>query len=189
MQIYSSITDPEVIRRLQNGELAVIPGDTVYGVMGQAGRPDLAARLYEAKNREGKPGTLIAANIDQLVTLGLKRRYLVPVEQYWPGAVSVIIPCGPELEYLHLGVGGLAVRIPDDEQLLALLQQSGPLLTSSANLTGQPTAVTVDEARAYFGDTVDFYVDGSDLSGRLPSTIVRVVDDEVEVLRRGAVEI
>ncbi|HSH18666.1 MAG TPA: Sua5/YciO/YrdC/YwlC family protein, partial [Candidatus Saccharimonadales bacterium] len=138
---------------------------------------------------DNKPGTLIAAGIDQLVELGLKRRYLVPVADYWPGAVSVIIPCGPELAYLHLGTGGLAVRIPDLPDLLELLQATGPLTTSSANLTGQPTATTVTQAQAYFADAVDFYVDGGNLSDRQPSTIVRIVDDAIEVVREGAVNI
>lgn len=189
MQTFTSITDSKVVQLLQDGALGMLPGDTVYGVMGRADRPELAARLYAAKQRENKPGTVIAANAEQLVALGLKRRYLKPVEQYWPGAISVIIPCGPELEYLHLGLGGLAVRIPDDAKLLELLRQTGPLLTSSANLTGQPTAVTVKQAEEYFGGAVDFYVDGGDLTDRLPSTVVRIIDDEIEIVRQGAVTI
>lgn len=189
MQIYTSLSDPAVAQLLQDGAVGMLPGDTVYGVMARAADQEAAARVYTAKQRDGKPGTIIAASIDQLVELGLKRRYMVPVSEYWPGAVSVIIPCGPELAYLHQGKLGLAVRIPDDAQLLKLLVQTGPLLTSSANLTGQPTAITMQQAQQYFGDTVDFYVDGGDLSGRLPSTIVRVVDDALEVVREGAVKV
>jgi tRNA threonylcarbamoyl adenosine modification protein (Sua5/YciO/YrdC/YwlC family) len=184
-----SLTDPAVSKLLSEGAVGVLPGDTVYGVMCRADNPEACSRLYAAKQRENKPGTVIAANVDQLVELGLKKRYLTPVEQYWPGAISVIIPCGPELSYMHQGKQGLAVRVPDDPQLLELLQTTGPLLTSSANITGQPTAVTVEEAQQYFGGTVDFYVDGGDLSDRLPSTIVRVVDDAIEVIRQGAVTI
>ncbi len=132
---------------------------------------------------------MIAASLDQLVELGLKRRYLKVVEQYWPGAVSVIIPCGSELEYLHEGKNSLAVRIPDFPELLELLASTGPLLTSSANHPGEPPANNVDEAKRYFSDKPDFYVDGGDLSGRAPSTVIRVVDDAIEVLREGAVKI
>lgn len=167
----------------------MLPGDTVYGVMARAQDPAAAARVYEAKQRDGKPGTVIAASIDQLVELGLKRRYMTAVTDYWPGAVSVIIPCGSELAYLHQGTSGLAVRIPKVDKLLELLQQTGPLLTSSANLTGQPTAASLEQAQAYFGNRVDFYVQGGDMSGRLPSTVVRVVDDALEVVRQGAVTI
>jgi tRNA threonylcarbamoyl adenosine modification protein (Sua5/YciO/YrdC/YwlC family) len=139
------------------------------------------------KRREHKPGTVIAASIDQLVELGIKRRYLKAVEQFWPGAVSVIIPCGPELEYLHQGLQGLAIRIPSDKTVGELLIQTGPLLTSSANQPGEPTANTIDDAKRYFGDQVDFYIDGGDLSDRQPSTLIKIVDDAIEIIREGAV--
>lgn len=181
------MNDPKIVELLNQGVVGVIPGDTVYGVMCSAADPVAVEKLYAAKQRDGKPGTIIAASVTQLEELGLKHRYLVNVAQYWPGAVSVIVPCGPELQYLHLGTHGLAVRIPDDEQLLDLLKRTGPLQTSSANLTGQPPANTVAEAKEYFGDTVGFYVDGGDLSGRQPSTVIRIIDDAIEVVRQGAV--
>lgn len=171
------------------GSVGILPTDTVYGLVASARDEASVKRLYELKGREGKPGTIIAANINQLVELGLKARYLKAVVDYWPGAISVVIPAGPELEYLHEGLNSLAVRLPSDDELQILLQQTGPLLTSSANHTGEPLAVTVEEAEKYFGDAVDFYVGGGDLSGRQPSTIVRVVDDAIEVLREGAVTI
>lgn len=175
---------------MRPGAVGVIPTDTVYGVVARAADKEAVARLYAAKKRENTPGTLIAASIDQLEKLGLKHRYLKAVEQYWPGAVSVVIPMSdPALAYLHQGKMSLAVRIPADKKLQTLLKKTGPLATSSANLTGEPAANDIKEAKAYFGDTVDFYVDGGDLSDRQPSTIIRIVDDAVEVLRPGAVKI
>ena len=172
-----------------SGTIGVLPTDTVYGVVARAQDQEAVRRLYELKSREHKPGTLIAADTGQLESLGLQHRYLAAVAHYWPGAVSVVVPCGPELAYLHQGVGSLAVRIPDVPDLRALLSRTGPLLTSSANDPGAPTAQNIDEARQYFGDKVDFYVDGGDLSGRAPSTVLRIIDDTVEVLRQGAVPI
>lgn len=173
----------------QPGCIGVIPTDTVYGVVARASDHMAVSRLYQLKRREHKPGTLIGATVDQLVDLGLKRRYLKAVEHFWPAAISVIIPCGPELSYLHQGVRSLAVRLPADEALQQLLLHIGPLLTSSANQPGQPPATTINEAKHYFGDAVDFYDDGGDLSGRQPSTVLRMVDDAIEVLRQGAVRI
>lgn len=171
------------------GAVGVIPTDTVYGLVARASDQAAVTRLYNLKSREHKPGTVIAANIDQLVELGLKRRYLKAVEQFWSEAVSVIIPCGPELEYLHQGKNSLAVRIPADESLRKFLTQTGVLLTSSANHPGEPMAMNVAEARKYFGNKVDFYADGGDLSGREPSTIIRIIDDAVEIIRQGTVKI
>ena len=171
----------------QPGTVGVIPTDTVYGLVARAADEAAVNRLYALKSRESKPGTVIAANIDQLVTLGIKRRYLTAVEQFWPGAVSVEIP--HSITYLNQGTGRQAFRIPDDPDLGRLLETVGPLQTTSANHPGEKPAVTVEEAQKYFGDAVDFYVGGGDLFGRLPSTIVRVVDDAIEVLRQGAVQI
>jgi L-threonylcarbamoyladenylate synthase len=175
---------------LQSGAIGVIPTDTVYGVVARAADQAAVAHLYGLKKREDKPGTLIAADMGQLETLGLKHRYLKAVEQFWPGAVSVIIPVSdPKLAYLHRGKKSLAVRIPDDSKLQKLLVQTGPLLTSSANPTGQPVAVNIGQAKEYFGDQVNFYIDGGDLSRRQPSTIIRIIDDAIEVLRLGAAKV
>ena len=174
----------------QAGAVGVIPTDPVYGLAARAADQAAAARLYRLKARDNKPGTLIAADILQLETLGLKHRYLKAVEQFWPGAVSVVIPAAdPRLAYLHQGKMSLAVRLPADPELQKLLKQVGPLLTSSANLPGQPTATTVEQAKDYFGDQVDFYIDGGDLSDRQPSTVIRIIDDAIEVLRQGAVKL
>lgn len=177
--------------RLQKpGSIGVIPTDTVYGVVARAGDKDAVARLYELKKRENKPGTLIAANLEQLEDLGLKHRYLKAVEGFWPGAVSVVIPASdPKLSYLHQGKMSLAVRIPKDKELQKLLNETGPLLTSSANPPGNEPATNIEQAQEYFSNKVDFYVDGGDLSNRQPSTVIRIIDDAIEVLREGAVKI
>ena len=60
------------------------------------------------------------------------------------------------------------------------------MLTSSANTPGLPPADNIAQAKEYFGDRVDFYVDGGDYSGRQPSTLIQVIDDTVEVLRHGS---
>jgi len=172
------------------GSIGVMPTDPLYGVVAQAADQVAVERLYKLKKREHKPGTLIAANIDQLAELGIKRRYLTAVEQFWPGAVSVIVPTAdPALSYLHQGKMTLAVRIPADKDLQKQLLKTGPLLTSSANQPGKKPATTIAEAKKYFGDEVDFYIDGGDLSGRQASTIIRIVDDAIEVVRQGAVRI
>ncbi len=172
------------------GSIGVIPTDTVYGVVARATDPAAVKRLYQLKSRDNKPGTIIAASIDQLVELGIKRRYLTAVEQFWPGAVSVIIPStDPALAYLHQGKMSLAIRIPDDKSLQKLLQSTGSLLTTSANPPGEPTATNIDQAKHYFGDKVDFYIDGGDLSNRQPSTVIRIIDAAIQVLRPGAIDI
>lgn len=179
----------QAVELIGGGSVGVLATDTVYGVVAGAGNQAAVERLYALKDRHGKPGTLIAANTQQLVDLGIPARYVRPVEQYWPNPISVVVPAPPELNYLHQAKGSIAVRIPADNAVHQLLLQTGPLLTSSANQPGEPTAITIQAAQAYFGDEVDYYADNGDLSDRQASTIIRVVDDAVEVLREGSIKI
>src|SRR3990167_10824323 len=142
-KIFKSLADKQLISLLKNGAVGVLPTDTVYGLVCRADNQPAVKRLYGLKKREKKPGTIIAADIDQLVKLGIKYRYLKAVEQYWPGAVSVVLPFSdPSKAYLRAGLPTLAVRIPKDKRLSVLLKQTGPLLTTSANAPGKPTVNT-----------------------------------------------
>ena len=182
-------TPSEIAQALINGKVGVLPTDTVYGLVATVNDKTAVTRIYNIKKRDEKPGTIIAASVDQLVELGIERASLRAAEKYWPGAVSVVLP-EVGLEYLHLGRNSLAVRIPDNQFLLQLLQITGPLVTSSANLSGQPVANNISEAFEYFGNQqVDFYVDGGDLSKNLPSTILKLSDGGVVVIRQGAVKL
>jgi L-threonylcarbamoyladenylate synthase len=182
--------DEAVSQLMIPGSVGVIPTDTVYGIVARAEDVAAVSRLYELKHRDNKPGTVIAADLEQLEKIGIKHRYLKAVEQFWPGPISVILPiANPEFEYLYQNKMSLAVRLTSNKKLLELLKQTGPLLTSSANQPGQPPANNLPEAKAYFESSVDFYIDGGDLSSRESSTIIRIVDDAIDVIREGAVKI
>lgn len=187
--VYNKVVANNLLKR---GAVGVFPTDTVYGLVCRAHDKTAVERLFgQIKPRENKPGTVIAANIDQLTGLGVDRSQLKVIEPFWPGAVSLVVSCNSDdLAYLHRGKRSLAVRIPDNDQLLALLSETGPLMTTSANPPGKPTAHVIKTARDYFKDTVDFYIDGGDLSGNQPSTVVQIAKDgSIKVLRQGSATI
>lgn len=184
-----TISTTEAISQLLQGAVGVMPTDTVYGLVACANNPAAVARLYSLKQRDKKPGTVIAANIEQLIALGVKPRYLKAVEHLWPNPLSIVLPTGDELAYLHQSLHSLPFRVPAVQSFKDLLEQTGPLVSSSANQPGMPPANDIEEARHYFNDSVDFYVDGGLLKDHAPSTIIRIVDDAIEVLRPGAVKI
>ena len=183
------LINDDIVAKIKNGGVGVLPTDTVYGLVCSATHLQAVSRLYGLKDRHQKPGTIVAANIDQLIDLGIPPRYLQAVKNYWPNPISIIIPIGPAHYELHQGKMSLALRVPKNEDLQRLLLQTGPLLTTSANQPGEPVPFNISQARHYFGDSVDYYVDGGDLSGNQPSTIIRVVDDAVEVVREGAIRL
>lgn len=178
-----------VIRHLLSGSVGVIPTDTVYGLAARAADKKAVKRLYALKRREHKPGTVIAANVLQLLELGVPPDHMARVQSVWPGPVSVETPLGSDLSYLHQGTGRQGFRVVADADLRSLLLQTGPLLTSSANQPGEPVSTTLKQAWAYFKASVDFYLEGGDLSARLPSTLVALqTDGTVQVIREGAVK-
>ena len=184
-----TVTANEAAKLLLAGKVGVIPTDTVYGLVARAADEQAVAKFYSVKQRDNKRGTVIAASVEQLVELGIPKRYLSAVEHLWPNSLSVEIPLGHRLGYMHQNIGSQAFRVVADAAVRAILEQTGPLVTTSANKPGQPGSVSVQQAMDYFGSEVDFYLDGGDRSGRAPSTIIRVVDDAIEIIRQGAVAI
>ena len=188
----NSLADSRLRTGLCAGCVVALPTDTVYGIVAVATDKTAVRKLYELKGRAegGKPGTVIAASKEQLCALGIAKSDLDVVADLWPGPVSIVLPAGEPLAYLHQGQQSLAVRIPDDPVLLDLLIKTGPLLTSSCNLPGKSPATNAEEAEVYFGDTVDMYIQGHNTQGRIASTVGRLLPDgTIETLRSGPVNI
>jgi len=184
----SSTSDTRLASLLQQGGVGVLPTDTIYGIVAVAADQQAAMRLYALKHREQKPGTVIAADVQQLINLGVPAESIAAVAHLWPNPVSVDLSVGEDLHYLSQGTGHCAFRLVADPGLCALLAQTGPLLTSSANQPGELPAADVVQAQQYFEDSVDFYVDGGERQG-LPSTVVRYRDGTFETKRPGQVAI
>lgn len=189
-QIFSNLSDPQVAQLLSQGAVGVIPTDTVYGLVAHAQSRSAVERLYSLKPRELAPGTIIGASIEQFTELGLDTPSLDKIRHLWPAPLSVVIDAQASPPYLRQARTTLPVRIPALVEIIQLLEQTGPLMTTSANTSGSPTSTSVQMAIDYFGDQVDFYVDGGDLGSRLSSTIIGFNDNgEIVLYRRGAIEI
>ncbi len=175
---------------VRDGQLVVLPTDTVYGIGADAFSVDAVASLLAAKGRgrEMPPPVLIA---DARVIDGLATD--VPdwaqalVERWWPGPLTLVLRAQPSLMW-DLGEtdGTVALRVPDDAIARAILNEVGPMAVSSANRTGNPASRTVVEAAAQLGTSVTFYLDGGPSRGGLASTIVDCTGEEPIILREGA---
>jgi L-threonylcarbamoyladenylate synthase len=189
-QVHNTASWATAVKLLQSGGVGVIPTDTVYGLAASASNMGAVECLYSIKNRERKPGTIIASSVDQLIEFGFDAKHLGIAGKWWPNPISVIVPAGQEMFYLHQGLNSLPIRIPKDENLRQFLAQTGVLITSSANLPGEPESANVAEAQKYFEQSVDFYVNGGDLSGRKASTLIKIDSDgKIDVLRQGEIDI
>ena len=187
--VKSTQTIEEAISTLLAGGVGVLPTDTVYGLVARVADQAAMARLAKLKNRERKPIPVMAASVAQLRELGVPAACLEKVAHLWPNPLSIVLPVDAAHAYLHQGLGDLPFRIVADDALRKILARTGPLAATSANRPGEPTAATIAEAQAYFGNKVDFYVDGGELSGRLSSTIIKLTDAGFVMVRPGAVEL
>jgi len=168
---------------------AIIPTDTVYGVVSRANDREAIERIYKIKNREAHKACLILLpNIRDINNwhLELPGNFEEIVTKYWPGPVTLIFGIKhkalEELHYLHRGTNALAFRVPDDPQLRSFLAEYGPVIAPSANPAGQLPATTSDQAREYFGNTIDMYIDGGERNNK-PSTIISFVDGDEKIIR------
>jgi L-threonylcarbamoyladenylate synthase len=190
VRVFASLTDPHLIATLNDGGVVVIPTDTIYGIVARITDQRAVERIYRLRGRvPEKPCIILVSEPWQANDTSLwTNEHKKLVDKYWPGPLSLVTPTTEKTpEYLHRGTNTLAYRMPDHAQLRKLLGATGPLIAPSANREGDPPATTLAEAQAYFGDTVDGYVDGGSLANHVPSTVVRVKNDKPEVLRHGAV--
>lgn len=174
---------------LKTSCVGIIPTDTIYGVVGRALDKQCVERIYNLRRRDtNKPMIILIASLDDLKLFGIKisSKVAETLQSIWPGKVSVILPCNnKKFGYLHRGTKTLAFRVPSDAHLRKILKEVGPLVAPSANLEGKKPATTILEAKKYFGDRVDFYVDGGKIKS-LPSTLIAINDKgSVEVKRQG----
>jgi L-threonylcarbamoyladenylate synthase len=175
------------------GELVVLPTDTVYGIGADAFSPAAVRGLLAAKGRgrDMPPpvlvGTVRAASalVEDLGPYGQ-----VLIDEFWPGGLTIVCRAARSLAW-DLGDtrGTVAIRMPEDQVALDLLQETGPMAVSSANLTGSPAARTAAEARDQLADAVSVYLDGGPSAGGVASTIVDLTGNQPRLLRRGAVSI
>jgi len=178
---------------LEDGKLVVLPTDTVYGLAADAFSPRAVQNLLDAKGRSRRmpPPVLIGApsTIDALVS-EVPSWLRSAVEELWPGPLTVICHQQPSLTWdLGEAHNTVAVRMPDDERALALLNETGPLAVSSANVTGEPAASTVDAAEDMLGGRVAVYLDGGPSPSGVPSTILDATGTTPRVLRLGSISL
>jgi L-threonylcarbamoyladenylate synthase len=112
------------------------------------------------------------------------------VAELWPGPLTVILPANPSIAW-DLGdtAGTVALRVPDHEVTRQLIDRTGPLAVSSANISGSPAATNIDEALRMLGDSVEVYLDDGPTLSDVPSTILDVTAATAKVVRLGGVDL
>ncbi len=182
----------EIIDKIKNEKVGVLGTDTLYGLVALASSRASVEYVYDLKKRDRqKPFIVLISKFDDIFSFGVEidggiKSFL---KKIWPGKISVILPCDDDkLFYIHRGKKSIAFRVPDKKSLRDIIDETGPIVAPSANLEGSLPAKNIKEAKEYFGSKIDFYNDEGTLSSK-PSTLIKVEDNKINVLRRGEVNI
>lgn len=182
----------ELITTLLNDKVAVMPTDTIYGMVCRALCPDAVNRVYEIRSRApDKPCIILIGDVGELdrFSIVISEKQREELSKYWGDAggrgVSVVLDClDDKLEYLHRGTKTLAFRLPKIKELRDFLSKTGPLIAPSANIEKFPASESVEDARKYFGDKVDLYVDAGPIVSPASKVIRLHPDGSVIILRQ-----
>ena len=168
----------DTIKRLRNGEVGIIPSDTTYGISSLV-TEEAMERIYEIKERPQSKKLIVLSDKNSLESLGL----IVPDEilSLWPSPLTVILPTK--------GGDTLAVRVPDDKYLSSLLSETGPLFSTSVNISGKPSLETFEEIYPVFSDRVDFIVRKENIVKGESSTLLDATKKPCRVIRQGAYKV
>ncbi|MFW6118133.1 MAG: L-threonylcarbamoyladenylate synthase [Chloroflexota bacterium] len=179
------------VKILQKGGVIAFPTDTVYGLGSDAFNSTAVERIYEIKNRpKHRQLPLLIADIEQLITLAdpIPEIAWFLARRFWPGGLTLVLSKTNSLP-VYLAPGPtIAVRFPDHPICLAIIQQSGnPIIGTSANISGQPAALTAEEVGQQLGGKVDFIINGGKCPGGNESTVVDVTHESPIILRQGII--
>jgi tRNA threonylcarbamoyl adenosine modification protein (Sua5/YciO/YrdC/YwlC family) len=178
---------------VSSGQLVVLPTDTVYGLGADAFDKAAVADLLLAKGRgRDMPVPVLVGSWSTIEGLAgaVSRRTWDLVQAFWPGGLTLIVEHAPTLSWdLGDARGTVALRMPLHPVALELLEITGPMAVSSANISGRPPAVTAEQAREQLGEAVSVYLDGGPAAAQVASTIVDVTAEVPRVVRAGAVSI
>ncbi len=181
-------------RVLQNGGVIGYPTETVYGIGCSVFNAEAVSRIYDLKNRDrSKALILIAADVLQISDLveEIPEAAERLIENFWPGPVTLVFKASPRLQqFAFRKLKTIAIRIPDCAICLALLKACGfPIVSTSANLSGEPASTTALEVINTFGSTLDLIIDGGETPSKNPSTVVDVTRSPARIIREGAISI
>ncbi len=183
-----------VAEEVLRGGVVAFPTDTVYGLACSLFSPEAVRMLAQLKRRD--PGHAVISLIperDQVWGLAAEVSPLAErlIERYWPGPLSLIFRASPLIPEKVMGRGGtVALRCPRDTLCRRILERiGGPVVSSSANISGQPPARTAEEVLRVFGNQLDLVLDGGPRDLSPPSTLVDVSGREPRLLRRGALDV
>lgn len=178
----------KLIRVINNGDLAIIPTDTVYGIIGDATNLKVIHKIFEVKNRDySKPLILMVSSIKMLERYvdcisDLERKL---IDRYWPGKLTILFHKNNNVsDLITSGSELVGIRYPDNKDLVELIARlDKPLISTSCNISNKNVITSIDMLDDKIKNSVDYIYDGGNLSD-ISSTVLKV-NNKIEIIREG----
>ncbi len=181
----------QAVKRIKSGDVVAFPTETVYGLGADARNRDAVDLVFRLKGRPAdNPLIVHISEIKQLFDFAseVPEAALKLAEKFWPGPLTLVLP--KKSEVLDIVTGGLptvALRMPDHPLALDLIREADPLVAPSANKSGRPSPTKPEHVEADFGKKI-MVLDGGACKLGLESTVIRVDQNEITVLRPGHID-
>lgn len=183
---------PGALDVLNKGGLVAFPTDTVYGVGALVFDGQAVESIYTAKDRPiEKAIPVLIGDTEGMEIVGMDIPEIAYrlASRFWPGPLTVVIPKKPTLPESVSATATVGVRVPDHEVARALLRAAGPMAVTSANISGQPSPSTAEEAFTQLSGRIDLIIDGGPTPGGVPSTVLDCTGRELKILREGPISL
>ena len=178
----------KIVNAYENGQIIAYPTDTVYGIGCNPFNKDSISKIYDIKNREGEK---------RFPILGFSKKELEKIvefntiaenisEKFWPGQITMLLPIRKEMSQRISNNGKLAVRVPNNECVLAILEKCKLIVGTSANISGEKSILDSNECKTKLPE-IDILVNGGKITSLGESTIIDFVDDQLKVIREGSI--
>lgn len=193
---YIPIDNTQALERaseiIQSGGMIAFPTDTVYGIGVSAFNEGAINKIYLVKERsKNKAIPILVGDPAQLSKITTPPGDLVKsiMDKFWPGALTLILQMLPDLPNNISSTQTIGVRIPNHNYTQELLLHTGPLAVTSANLSGEKSALTATEVLENLGGKIDLILDGGKTPGGIASTVLDCTKPEPVILRSGPISL
>lgn len=195
INLKNEVNDEEIkasAEAIKQGKLVLFPTETVYGIGANALDVEAVKAIYVAKGRESD-NPLIAhiSNIKMLEKLVLEVGEIEKklIENFWPGPLTIIFKKREIVpDIITAGLDTVAIRMPSNEIARKLIEFSDcPIAAPSANISGKPSGTLVEDIIEELDGKVEYIIDAGKVDIGVESTVVRVIDNAIHILRPGKV--
>ncbi|HEM2569785.1 TPA: threonylcarbamoyl-AMP synthase [Streptococcus suis] len=175
---------------LENGGAVILPTETVYGLFAQALNEDAVNRVYQLKQRpRDKAMNLNVSNLNDIYFFGQNTPFFLEklYNRFMPGPLTIILKANENVPFwVNSGLDTVGFRLPNHEQTLRLISETGPLIGPSANISGNESGKKFSDIQAQFSVDLPGIEDDQALTG-IDSTILDLSGQKARILRQGAI--